>query len=157
MHTYTVHSMLFFVSTLPCSLSLLVSLRLMWRSTLVSPLQMRMVCHRVSPPRATATELQGGRDRGLFELHLSYLINEKKKDEFLVTWSAPRGKWCICNRCLFWRCRQQEEFHNNSEQDREKVQAFVSTDFFFLNTHIPAKLLITLQISVPIKNDIKLN
>lgn len=28
---------------------------------------------------------------------------------------------------------------------------------FFLNTHIPAKLLITLQISVPIKNDIKLN
>lgn len=48
------------VTTLPISRSLLVSLRLMWRSTLVSPLLMSTTCHRVSPPRATATELQGG-------------------------------------------------------------------------------------------------
>lgn len=46
--------------TLPCSHSLLLSLRLMCRSTLVSPLLMRMECHRVSPPSATATELRGG-------------------------------------------------------------------------------------------------
>lgn len=48
------------VTTLPISRSLLVSLQLMWRSTLVSPLLMSTTCHRVSPPRATATELQGG-------------------------------------------------------------------------------------------------
>lgn len=48
-----------FVCTLPFSLSLLVSFRFIWRSTLVSPLVMSMVCHSVSPPRATATELQG--------------------------------------------------------------------------------------------------
>lgn len=47
------------VCTLPFSRSLLVSFRLMCRSTLVSPLLMRTTCHRVSPPRATATELQG--------------------------------------------------------------------------------------------------
>lgn len=33
----------------------------MWRSTLVSPLVMSMACHRVSPPRATATELRDRR------------------------------------------------------------------------------------------------
>lgn len=49
-----------YTSTFPFSLSLLVSLRLMCRSTLVSPLLMSMMCHRVSPPRATATELHGG-------------------------------------------------------------------------------------------------
>lgn len=48
--------------TLPFSRSLLVSLRLMCRSTLVSPLLMRMICHRVSPPRAMATELEGEDD-----------------------------------------------------------------------------------------------
>lgn len=45
--------------TLPFSCNLLVSLLLMWRSTLVSPLVMSSECHRVSPPRATVTELQG--------------------------------------------------------------------------------------------------
>lgn len=49
--------------TLPLPCSRLASLRLMWRSTLVSPLLISLACHRVSPPSATATELQNQRVR----------------------------------------------------------------------------------------------
>lgn len=70
------------VTTLPISRSLLVSLRLMWRSTLVSPLLMSTTCHRVRPPRATATELQGG-GRG-------------------VTSQAERSAWCFTTFIIRW-------------------------------------------------------
>lgn len=42
----------------------------MCRSMLVSPLLISMACHRVSPPRATATELQGRGRRGILQFAL---------------------------------------------------------------------------------------
>lgn len=66
-------------STFPFSRSLLLSLRLICRSTLVSPLLMRMKCHRVSPPSATATELQGRQAAHLYLWlwpHFPQLFNE---------------------------------------------------------------------------------
>lgn len=86
-------------STLPFSHSRLLSLRLICRSTLVSPRLMRTKCHRVSPPRATATELQGKRAAqrhcGLWEPFGGRTL----------TWSAPTGRWRTCERWWHWSPR----------------------------------------------------
>lgn len=54
----------------------------MCRSMLVSPLLISMACHRVSPPRATATELQGRGRRDILQFALykwHYGLFEKVK------------------------------------------------------------------------------
>lgn len=38
----------------------------------------------------------------------------------MLTWSAPRGRWCFCEQWSLWRCRLEVGSDSNSGEDRTK-------------------------------------